>query len=146
MRNLALILCAVGALFAGVDAQAAETEFVPEKFAAHIGGFLGETYAVELRQGKLRYEVHRAGVLKNTATLTPKPEQWREFRASLDQAGAWKWKPEYINRKILDGTQWHLEIRYPDRQIQVKGSNATPKEFPSYLAAVEKLLGGKTFR
>ena len=152
-------------LFCGAS-FAAEPAPIPKQFSALIGGFFGPTYVIELRDGTLHYTEHKRSTGPGpkptaSATITPTAEQWREFRESLDQLNVWRWRPDYNNDAIADGTQWRLEIKYADHALKTEGSNdypdatgapkaksdiATTKTFDRYLAAVEKLLGGKTFK
>jgi hypothetical protein len=139
----------------------AEPATIPDKFGAVIGGFLGSTYAIELRDGALRYTKKGAtsvGYGVTSATVSPTPQQWREFRKSIDELNLWQWKPSYPNQGVADGTQWSLEIVYRDRALKTGGSNSYPdtqgrangeprrtETFGRYLAAIEKLIGQRTF-
>jgi hypothetical protein len=82
----------------------------------------------------------------SSATITPTAEQWREFRQSIDELKVWRWRPDYSDSAIMDGTQWQLELAYSDHSLKTGGSNKYPEHFDRYLAAVQKLLGGKTFK
>lgn len=132
---------------------------IPRKFAARIGGMLSITFEVKFLDGVLVYSTERARKTSDPVKITPTADQWREFRAALDDLKVWKWEADYINRKVHDGTQWSLEIEYPDHLIKASGSNSYPEDdgrsngqpqmtpaFGRYLAAVEKLLGGKPFK
>ena len=161
LRQFHVFLAA--ALFCGAS-FAAEPPPIPKKFSALIGGFFGPTYVIELRDGTLHYTEHKRSTGPKptaSATITPTPEQWREFRKSLDQLNVWRWRPDYSNNAIADGTQWRLEIQYSDHTLKTEGSNdypddtgapkgktdiSTTKAFDRFVAAVEKLLGGKTFK
>ena len=134
---------------------------MPEKFSAVIGGFLGSTYAVELRDGALHYTEKRAtngryGVT-SSAAVTPTPQQWQEFRQTIDQLSIWQWRADYPSR-VADGTQWSLEIacaghvlktqgnnNYPDASGNPNGNPDATKTFNRYLAAIRKLIGGRSF-
>lgn len=157
MKTMLSILLLSLALSQGLAAQQSNT--VPRKFSARIGGMLSVTFQIELTDGALVYTSSRARENTELVKIKPTVEQWREFRAALDDINVWRWEPSYINRKILDGTQWSLEIEYADRSIKTGGSNSYPDDkgqpngqpqstpaFARYRAAVEKLLGGKTFR
>jgi hypothetical protein len=141
----------------GLAAQ--QSDAVPRKLSARIGGMLSVTFQVELTDGALVYTSSRARETTELVKIKPTPDQWREFRAALDDINVWRWEPSYINRKILDGTQWSLEIEYADRSLKTGGSNSYPDDkgkpngqpqstpaFARYRATVEKLLGGKMFR
>ena len=140
-------------------AAAAEPTTVPERFKAFIGGFLGTSYSVELRDGVLVHRTSGRGRPKPIQTTSrPTPAQWREFRDALDELKAWRWRAEYPTNGTMDGTQWSLEITYADRSLNSHGSNSYPEDdatpngkpeptraFRRYLAAVRKLTGGLAF-
>lgn len=120
---------------------------------------MGSTFHVELQERSLTYTVIRAGKRSDPVKVTPTAEQWRDFRKSLDDINIWRWESSYMNRKVMDGTQWKLEITYADHSAKTAGSNSYPDEqgkpngqpqttpaFGRYLEAIEKLLGGKTFK
>jgi hypothetical protein len=145
-------------LFAAPAIAADGQSDVPARFTARIGGFLGASYSVELRDGALVYTSREGGGERSTATVTPTAAQWREFRQTLDELKVWQWQADYPNRGTLDGTQWSLEIAYPDHSLATHGDNNYPAAngkpigkseytdtFTRYLAAVKKLLGGKSF-
>lgn len=132
---------------------------IPERFTARIGGMLGATYRVELTGETLRYSIERKREKSKPVEIKPTPAQWKVFRADLDAANIWQWEPSHVNRRVLDGTHWGLEIAYSDRSLKAQGSNSYPDDdgrpngkpamtapFRRYLEAVEKLLGGKRFR
>ena len=141
----------------GSDVQ--PSKVAPRNFSARIGGMLGATFKVELHDGGLVYSKMHGRKASDPIKITPTSKQWREFRAALDDLKVWQWEPEHMNRKIMDGTQWALEIEYPDCKLKAIGSNSYPDEngkpngrpemtpsFQRYLSAVENLLGGKSFK
>ncbi len=133
----------------------------PKKLVASVGGFLADSYSVELRNGALVYKAMKGVSKKRKETsieITPTPEQWRDFRRSLDDLKVWKWDSHYFNPGVTDGIIWTLEVEYHDHRIKTIGRNSYPddtgvasdsprqtKAFQRYLAAVEKLLGDKPF-
>jgi len=148
------LLCSVSFAAEGTD--------VPKEFSAIIGGFLGSTYAVELRDGALHYteKKNRNGHygITSSATLTPTSEDWQKFRKTIDHLNIWQWRADYPSRGTQDGTQWSLKIAYSDRAVKTHGNNNYPdangrpkdnsdptKTFNEYLAAVRTLIGGRNF-
>jgi hypothetical protein len=141
-------------------ASAEEAALIPARFTARIGGFLGATYDIELRRDGVSYTKFGAGHRKPSVTIIrPTTAQWGEFRLALDELRVWQWRSEYPNTGTRDGTQWALDIAYGDRALKTMGDNNYPtaagkpnrkpqmtEAFGRYLAAVEKLLGGKTFK
>lgn len=146
-------------LFAAPVIGADEQSEVPKRFTARIGGFLGSSYNVELHDGALLYTSSERGQRNQKhATLTPTAAQWREFRQTLDDLKVWRWRADYPRQGTVDGTQWMLEIAYTDRSLTAHGDNNYPdtsgkpngrpeptEAFNRYLAAIKKLIGGKSF-
>ena len=132
---------------------------VPKRFTARIGGFLGASYSVELRDGALLYTSSESGQRNQKhATLTPTAAQWRDFRQALDDLKVWQWRADYPRQGTVDGTQWMLDIAYADHALTAHGDNNYPdptgkptgspdstETFHRYLAAIRKLIGGKNF-
>lgn len=75
--------------------------------------------------------------------------KWRIFWHTLNHVGVWRWNQDYCDPTILDGTSWHLSIKYRGKEIKSSGSNAYPgsselyfdtnSEFGLFLDAVNKL-------
>jgi hypothetical protein len=138
---------------------AAGTADMPKEFSAIIGGFLGSTYVVELRDGALHYtEKKGRDAVTSSATVIPTSAQWQEFRKTIDELNIWQWHAQYPNRGTMDGTQWSLKIAYADRALKTHGDNNYPdangapsdnsdpsKSFNRYLGAIRKLIGGRSF-
>ena len=108
--------------------------------------------------GVLQYATFGRGHQAEHAVVRPTLEQWREFRRELDAIGVWRWRAEYSAPGVADGTQWSLDVAYPDRTIRSQGSNNYPgsapdsfgvssgsKAFTRYLKAVQRLLGERAF-
>lgn len=152
-------LAALFLLLAPSAEPAGEPSAVPTHFVARIGGFLGSTYSVELKDGTLSYTASGRGQTNvRHATITPTETAWREFRQTLDDLKVWGWQQDYPRGGVVDGTQWLLEIAYSDRSLKSRGDNNYPDAagrptgkpeftlvFNRYLEAVKKLTGGKEF-
>ncbi len=142
-----------------VGVAAPNPSAVPQRFSVFIGGFMGESFQLQLKDGALIYTVlSRAQSSEKRSLIRPTLEQWREFRQTLDRLRVWKWRPDYPNAGVMDGTQWSLEIAFEDRAIQTRGSNNYPACggqpadqleptgcFKEYLDAIKKLIGDKPF-
>ena len=136
----------------------------PEKLALSIGGFMGSSYRVELKDGDLLYTTWTRGYeLEGTQTITPSPEAWAEFWRRLDALGFWSWGGEYSpEHPVMDGTSWSSQISRGDRSVEAHGSNAYPpgdsepedseeseepaSPFSEFCEAVSELVGGRNFR
>ena len=118
-----------------------------------IGGFVGGYEKIIWLNGKLYHlmdgepedeEVRPEEVLNVT---TPSTKEWEEFWQTVDTLKVWSWKKNYINRDVIDGTQWELRIKRKGRRRRIIfGSNAYPQPegtFESFLDAITKLSRGK---
>jgi hypothetical protein len=148
-------LIALVLLLAASAKPASETVAIPTRFVARIGGFLGSSYSVEIKDGILTYTASDQGQTNvRHTTITPPDGAWRDFRKTLDELNVWQWRSDYPRGGVVDGTQWLFEIAYSDRTLKSRGDNNYPDAagkpevtpvFKRYLEAVKKLIGGKDF-
>jgi hypothetical protein len=124
----------------------------PSTLSIAIGGYTGNSYAVELSADGLIYRSLRYGYEANeTLTIVPDRVAWERFRRALDDLGVWDWAPEYSRPGIFDGTNWHVEIVWGERSIHSHGMNGYPggsddsQLFSRFLSAVRALVGGRDF-
>jgi len=145
--------------FGVASCLAADPNFVPNHFKASIQTFKRPTYAVELIDGVLIYSEARSSTNAVQSRIAPTIEQWREFRDAVDKINVWQWQSRFDHSDVFDGTRWSLIIEYSDHSLRTRGNNGYPKSdgnlsdelaqtktFKEYLAAVQKLLGGKAFK
>ena len=140
--------------------SADEPSPVPTRFSAYIGGVMGTSYNVDLHDGVLTYTTFGGGRSNpRQIAITPTAAQWREFRQALDDLKVWQWRAEYPANGTVDGTQWSLDVAFADHALKIHGDNSYPDvtgkpngrpeptvAFRRYLAAVQKLIGGRTFQ
>jgi hypothetical protein len=119
---------------------------MPTRFRARIFGGFQPSYTVELRDGVIVYTAAEGRPGPNPVTLVAMPEQWRSFRQALNEAGVWRWRPNYINNTKTDATIWELDIAFPDREISSHGYNSFPPGFPRFRGAVIALVRGRKFQ
>ena len=159
MNGRLLFQIKVALAIAVASVSAGEPSSVPNKLSTHIGGFLGASYGLELKDGALTYtKASRGGSSREQKTITPTAAQWDEFRRTLDELKVWQWRADYPNSGVMDGTHWSLDIDYSDHALHARGSNNYPdangkpngspestQTFKRYLAAIQKLVGGEKF-
>lgn len=75
----------------------------------------------------------------------------------LNSINLLKWNREYVNKNVMDGTQWELKLKYNDnkRRKIIYGSNAYPyseefsteysERFISLLKAIDIIIGTPFF-
>ncbi len=125
----------------------------PTTLSIAIGGYTGNSYAVEMTEDGLIYRSFSYGYEPNQVMpVTPDGEAWDAFRQALDDLDVWNWRPDYVNESIMDGTNWHVEIEWGEKRVQSGGSNGYPggressRQFSGFLKAVSQLIGGRAFR
>ncbi len=102
---------------------------------------------------KAEYAYMKPDILANKEMSSAESD---DFLKALNEIGVLKWKRNYMNMHVLDGTQWELEISYNQgKKKKISGSNAYPgiekddmmytEEFVSFLKAMDELLGVKYF-
>ena len=124
---------------------------LPAALEFYIGGSAGPSLYVRLVDGRLLYEWASAGGYSGVVMeASPTPEEWAQFRETVDRLGVREWEPEYVSAySCCDVTYWHLSLEMDGRCIVVRGANAYPgspgpdasKEFRAFRAAVERLIG-----
>ena len=58
---------------------------------------------------------------------TPSIKEWEEFWQTVDTLKVWSWKKNYINRDVIDGTQWELRIK---RIYNLRGGRVSKSDDP----------------
>ena len=117
----------------------------PKSLSGGIANTFLRTYRIEFHDDTLLYYDGAWGDQNvQPVQIHPTSQQWKEFRAALDENQVWQWQKSYY-AAVLDGTGWEFKIQYADRQLETGGVNAYPASFSRVAAAVEKLLGGKPF-
>lgn len=126
----------------------------PEAFEFYVGGSVGPSLYVRLvddRNGRLLYEWASAGGYSGVVMeASPTPEEWAQFRETVDRLGVRAWEPEYVSaHSCCDVVYWHLRLEMDGHSTVVRGANAYPgssgpeasREFRKFRAAVERLIG-----
>ena len=63
-----------------------------------------------------------------------------DWNTKLENVHINKWRKEYVNTGILDGTQWNLEYKVKDKRCRhIYGSNAYPENFDDFMQVLGEL-------
>lgn len=118
----------------------------PDVFEAWIGGYVGPSYKVELRDGTVRYEVFEQGYELHAAEeIIPDDTQWGHFLNDVGTSGIWEWSPRYKGTDSSDGTTWYVNLKIGSRTVTSRGLNHYPPGFVDFMRAVRRLLNGRQF-
>ncbi len=128
----------------------AEPTFIKELYF-YVGGFFGTSHWIYLNTEKLgktlRYafsdgcgiDIKAECADCNNITLIPIEEKWIEFNNDLLRCYFIDWKSRYIDRNILDGTQWELNVTFDNgTTIKRYGSNAYPPHWKKLITMFHK--------
>ena len=128
---------------------------VPQKLDIYVGSSIFGAWHVVLHGRSLTCTQEQAGRANdNGLPITPTDEQWRAFHDALQRLAVSQWQSDYPNNGVLDGTQWQVEIVYPDWTVNAKGDNNFPDangkpnsspdwtpSFRKFVSALRMLLG-----
>jgi hypothetical protein len=134
------------------------SELTPDHFDISIGGYGGTCYRVAWEDGALHYYVSEGFPIDHlSAEVEPTPSDWERFWTVMDEVKLWTWEASY-HARILDGTQWEVEIEQGSRHIESSGSNRYPgyreegvedgyatNRFERFTKGVSTLIGGRPF-
>jgi len=116
-------------------------------FKFEIGGCFDGTEFVELNDGGFIHGLSMGsyGHESELKTIMPTSKEWNDFECVLEHLKVWRWKKEYVDPDVLDGTQWSLQITKGASMLKCHGSNDYPSEFDAFVAAVNKLAQSDLF-
>ena len=73
-------------------------------------------------------------------------EQFKKFETDILECGVNSWKEKYINRDIVDGTSWKLQIMFKNNTaLKAYGLNDFPKNWDKFTETIEKTTKQKLF-
>jgi hypothetical protein len=158
MRLASLIVLLLELVSASASQPGSGAGEIPTRFRMAINGFMGAAHGVLLQDGVLVYTQYGLNGTKQQKTITPSPDQWRQFRQALDAIKVWQWRANYPNPGVADGMDWLIDVTYSDRTLHAEGNNNYPddngravnearqtKAFERLLSAVQSLLGDPSF-
>ena len=109
------------------------------KFNFFIGGFMGESYKLNLENDELTCTVLEQGYEDKNNSFSVETKyntNWDEMISFLNTRN---WKPEY-HKPMMDGTHWELEFESETKTIKSSGSNAYPLGFQKFLKLLNEVL------
>jgi hypothetical protein len=130
---------------------------VPQQLDIYVGNPIFGNWTVVLHGRSLTYTQKQPQREDSVLVVTPTDEQWRAFHDALQRLAVFQWQPDYPNNGVVDGTQWGIEIVYPERAVKSHGDNnfpdahgkpnASPRKtrtFQAFVDATKKLLGSES--
>ncbi len=127
--------------------------FEIETLNFYIGGFFGGYIRIIWQNNKIHHQFFERNFYDDEEpdevlnVASPSTKDWEAFWQTVDTLKVWSWKKNYINRDVIDGTQWELRIKRKGRRRRIiSGSNAYPQPngtFNSFVKAINKLSRSK---
>jgi len=113
----------------------------------YIGGFLGTSYIVQIKNQQLSYFTRRRGIKSKEQKQTLSLNDLKQLEKKLIELKVNQWRKEYRNPHIMDGTQWAIQYTSNTLQINSHGSNLFPNNFKKLKKYISQtLLKGKVFQ
>lgn len=109
------------------------------KFNFFIGGFMGESYKLNLENDELTCTVLGQGYKNNENTFSVNIDSNIHWDEMISYLNTRKWKPEY-HKQMMDGTQWEIEFASEIKSFKSTGSNAYPPGFKIFLKLLNEVL------
>ena len=118
-----------------------------KKIEAHIGGYFGGYYQVEvdLEHNLVSWTTGGEGELEETVHRNIRSATAKKLLEQLELLNLLNWEAEYVDPGTLDGTQWHVEIVMDGHSITKHGSNDYPEQWGKFRHAISK-IARKPFR
>lgn len=118
-----------------------------KKIEAHIGGYFGGYYQVEvdLEHNLVSWTTGGEGELEETVHRNIRSATAKKLLEQLELLNLLNWEAEYVDPGTLDGTQWHVEIVMDGHSITKHGSNEYPEQWGKFRHAISK-IARKPFR
>ena len=107
------------------------------KFRFSMGGFTYGTISLELMGNNI---AQKDTFGNDIETYSPSQDDWNAFSDSLKKLNVWKWKKNYLDSGVLDGTQWELSIQEGPKKKSCYGSNDYPPDFNEFVSLVNQLV------
>ena len=118
-----------------------------KKIEAHIGGYFGGYYQVEvdLEHNLVSWTTGGEGELEETVHRNIRSATAKKFLVQLETLELLNWEEEYVDPSTLDGTQWQVDLVMDDHTTTKHGSKCYPEQWGKFRQAISKITG-KPFR
>ena len=111
-------------------------------FKFSMGGFNEGTVWLEQDDNNI---IIRCNNCNDDGIYKPSQEDWEIFSTSVNKLTFWKWKKNYIDSRVCDGTQWELSIQEDSKNMKCYGSNNYPQDFNKLVSSVNQLINSDVF-
>lgn len=110
-------------------------------FEFSIDGHTGESFFLQLKNGVLFCERQGEGYDQTKQVeVAVSVENNPDFAALIAYLHTRRWKSEYINAAVIDGTHWELAFVANNTRLSSSGSNQYPPGFFKVLRLLNKVM------
>ena len=118
------------------------------KFYFYLGGFTELLYDIHYKGNQFNVSFDKGSRRLKFYVDSPSKSNWDRFWMFLDDINIWEWEKEYVDKNVLDGTQWEIKFLNSTKKIHSYGSNLYPnkKVFNNLIKEVEILFDLKKLK
>ena len=114
-----------------------------EEIKVFIGGYMPDNYNIYINFDSGNVIWSDDFIQENKRELILNKGQITYIKNELKEANVLSWKKDYIDKYILDGMQWSLDIKTNNKEKRIYGSNKYPKEWDRFYKLIFSIIENK---
>ena len=114
-----------------------------EEIKVFIGGYMPDNYNIYINFDSGNVIWSDDFIQENKRELILDKGQITYIKNELKEANVLSWKKDYIDKYILDGMQWSLDIKTNNKEKRIYGSNKYPKEWDRFYKLIFSIIENK---
>ena len=114
-----------------------------EEIKVFIGGYMPDNYNIYINFDSGNVIWSDDFIQENKRELILNKGQITYIKNELKEANVLSWKKDYIDKYILDGLQWSLDIKTNNKEKRIYGSNKYPKEWDRFYKLIFSIIENK---
>lgn len=114
-----------------------------EEIKVFIGGYMPDNYNIYINFDSSNVIWSDDFIQENKREFILNKGQITYIKNELKEANVLSWKKDYIDKYILDGMQWSLDIKTNNKEKRIYGSNKYPKEWDRFYKLIFSIIENK---
>ena len=114
-----------------------------EEIKVFIGGYMPDNYNIYINFDSGNVIWSDDFIQENKRELILDKGQITYIKNEVKEANVLSWKKDYIDKYILDGMQWSLDIKTNNKEKRIYGSNKYPKEWDRFYKLIFSIIENK---
>ena len=115
-------------------------------FTFFIGGYFSSHTEITYADNELRCVIEDRPAYGHEPNHIFSVENDPDWDNVVNYLASVKWKKEYDDPGIMDGTQWELEFTHNETSLTCVGSNEFPRGFTRFLKLINTILSKNGIR